>query len=89
MKNVVIEKRVGALGCPGDIAILFDERPRGVLKAEENEISIPIGATQAAVQAEVVMNGRSYRSNAYFVLNGKCPRLYLTVSGAKLVLATK
>ena len=89
MRNVVIKKRIGALGCLSDIAILFDERPKGVLKVEEEEISLPIGATQAAVQAEIILNGRSYRSNAYFVLNGKCPDLYLTVSGTKLVLSTK
>jgi len=86
MKNVVIEKRVGALGCASDITILFDERPKGVLKVDENEISLPIGATQAAVQAEIVIGGRPYRSNAYFVLNGKCPKLFLNVSGAKLVI---
>ena len=45
MKNVTIEKRVGALGCSSDIVILFDERPKAVLKKEENEISIPISAT--------------------------------------------
>lgn len=86
MKNVTIEKRVGALGCPSDITILFDERPKAVLKAEENEISIPVSATEITVQGEVIVGGRSYRSNAYFVLNGKCPKLYLNVSGTKMVL---
>ena len=89
MKNVVIEKRIGALGCSSDVVILFDERPKGVLKVDENEIALPIGATEASVQAEVTINGRVFRSNAYFVLNGKCPRLYLLVSGSKLVLSTK
>ncbi len=89
MKNVTIEKRVGVLGCPSDIVILFDERPKGTLKKEENEISLPIGPTEATVQAEVEFGGRVYRSNAYFVLNGKCPRLYLSVSGSKMVLSTK
>ena len=87
MKNVTIEKRIGALGCPSDIAILFDERPKGVLKVDQNEISLPIGSTEATVQAEVEVGGRVYRSNAYFVLNGKCPKLYLEVSGAKLKLS--
>ena len=87
MKNVTIEKRVGALGCSSDVTILFDERPKAVLKADENEIVIPIGATEATVQAEVEIGGRVYRSNAYFVLNGKCPKLYLLVSGAKMVLS--
>ena len=86
MKNVTIEKRIGALGCSSDITILFDERPKGVLKVDQDSISIPIGATEAAVQAEVVIGGRAYRSNAYFVLNGKCPKLYLLVSGSKMVL---
>lgn len=89
MKNVTIEKRVGVLGCPSDITILFDERPKGTLTLDMNEISLPIGSTEAAVQAEVTLNGRAYRSNAYFVLNGKCPKLYLTVSGAKMVLSEK
>ena len=89
MKNVVIEKRVGALECLSDISILFDERPKAVLKKEDGEISIPVSSTQVTVQAEIVLNGRSYRSNAYFVLNGKCPRLFLEVSGTKLVLTTK
>ncbi|MCR5349292.1 MAG: hypothetical protein K6E59_06795 [Bacilli bacterium] len=89
MKNVTIEKRVGALGCSSDVTILFDERPTAILKVDENEISIPIGATEATVQAEVVVGGRAYRSNAYFVLNGKCPRLYLLISGTKLVLSVK
>jgi hypothetical protein len=87
MKNVTIEKRSGALGCPSDITILFDERPKGVLKVDQNEISLPIGSTEATVQAEVEVGGRVYRSNAYFVLNGKCPKLYLEVSGAKLKLS--
>ena len=87
MKNVTIEKRVGALGCSSDIVILFDERPKAVLKKEENEISIPISATEATIQAEVEINGRAYRSNAYFVLNGKCPKLYLSVSGSKMVIS--
>ncbi|MBR1846750.1 MAG: hypothetical protein IJ787_03445 [Bacilli bacterium] len=87
MKNVTIEKRIGALGCPSDITILFDERPKGVLKVDQNEISLPIGSTEATVQAEVEVGGRVYRSNAYFVLNGKCPKLYLEVSGAKLKLS--
>lgn len=88
MKNVTIEKRIGALGCSSDIAILFDERPKGILKVDQNEIVIPVSDTEISVQGEVIINGRSYRSNAYFVLNGKCPRLYLTVSGSKLVLTT-
>lgn len=87
MKNVTIEKRIGALGCPSDITILFDERPKGVLKVDQNEISLPIGSTEATVQTEVEVGGRVYRSNAYFVLNGKCPKLYLEVSGAKLKLS--
>ena len=87
MKNVTIEKRIGALGCPSDITILFDERPKGVLKVDQNEISLPIGSTEATVQSEVEVGGRVYRSNAYFVLNGKCPKLYLEVSGAKLKLS--
>ena len=87
MKNVTIEKRVGVLGCPSDITILFDERPKAVLKLDQNEISIPVASTEATVQAEVEINGRAYRSNAYFVLNGKCPKLFLTVSGAKMVLS--
>ncbi|MDY6392072.1 MAG: hypothetical protein SPL80_04475 [Bacilli bacterium] len=87
MKNVTIEKRIGALGCPSDITILFDERPKGVLKVDQNEIFLPIGSTEATVQAEVEVGGRVYRSNAYFVLNGKCPKLYLEVSGAKLKLS--
>ena len=89
MKNVLIEKRIGALGCSSDVTILFDERPKAVFKKDDMEISIPISATEAAVQAEVEINGRVYRSNAYFVLNGKCPRLYLTISGAKMVLSVK
>ena len=89
MKNISIEKRIGALGCPSDITILFDERPKAVLKLEENDISIPVTATQIAVQAEIVVGGKTYRSNAYFVLNGKCPKLYLLVSGSKLVLSVK
>ena len=88
MKNVTIEKRVGALGCSSDVTILFDERPKGVLKVDQNEISIPVSDTEISVQGEVIINGRSYRSNAYFVLNGKCPKLYLSVSGSKLVLTT-
>lgn len=88
MKNVTIEKRIGALGCSSDITILFDERPKGILKVDQNEIVIPVSDTEISVQGEVIVNGRSYRSNAYFVLNGKCPRLYLTVSGSKLVLTT-
>lgn len=87
MKNVQIEKRVGALGCSSDITILFDERPRGVLKKDDTEINLPIAATEATVQAEVEIGGRVFRSNAYFVLNGKCPKLYLTVSGSKLQLS--
>ncbi len=89
MKNVTIEKRVGALGCPTDITILFDERPKGVLKVDEERITIPCTATEITVQAEVAINGRVYRSNAYFVLNGKCPPLTLDVSGSKLVLWSK
>ncbi len=88
MKNVTIEKRIGALGCSSDITILFDERPKGVLKIDQNEIVIPVSDTEVTVQAEVMINERPYRSNAYFVLNGKCPKLYLTVSGSKLVLTT-
>ena len=86
MKNITIEKRIGALGCSSDITILFDERPKGVLKKDENEVSIPCGPTEVTVQAEVEVAGRVYRSNAYFVLNGKCPKLFLTVSGTKMVL---
>ena len=86
MKYVTIEKRVGALGCSSDITVLFDERPKAVLKAEDNEISIPVNSTEVTVQTEIVVNDRPYRSNAYFVLNGNCPKLYLTVSGTKMVL---
>ena len=75
MKNVTIEKRIGALGCSSDITILFDERPKGILKVDQNEIVIPVSDTEISVQGEVIINGRSYRSNAYFVLNGKSPRL--------------
>ena len=89
MKSISIEKRVGALGCASDITILFDERPKAVLKVDEERISIPCASTEIAVQAEVVINGRVYRSNAYFALNGNAPLLYLTVSGSKLVLSTK
>lgn len=89
MKNITIEKRVGVLGCPFDITILFDERPKGVLKKEEDKIELPIGKTEATIQAEVEIGGRVYRSNAYFVLNGKCPTLYLNVSGSKMSLETK
>ena len=88
MKNVTIEKRIGALGCSSDITILFDERPKGVLKKDQNEISFEVNSTEIVVQAEVVVNDRPYRSNAIFVLNGKCPKLYLSVSGTKLVLTT-
>ena len=87
MRNITIEKRVGVLGCSSDITILFDERPKAVLKADENEISIPVTATEITLQTEIVVGERAYRSNAYFVLNGKCPKLYLTVSGTKMVLA--
>jgi len=89
MKSITIEKRVGVLGCPSNVTILFDERPKAVMKAEEKEITLAVGPTQISVQAEVEMGGRAYRSNAYFVLNGKCPKLYLTVSGSKLVLSVK
>ena len=89
MKNVTIEKRVGALGGDFDVTILFDERPKAVLKASDKEIVIPIGRTEATVQAEVEIGGRIYRSNAYFVLNGKAPKLYLLVSGSKLVLSVE
>ena len=87
MKQVLIEKRVGALGCSSDITILFDKRPKAILKKEDKEICIPIGPTEIAVQGEIEVNGKSYRSNAYFVLNGKCPKLYLTVSGCKMILS--
>ena len=87
MKQVLIEKRVGALGCSSDITILFDERPKAILKKDENEIAIPIATTEIAVQGEIEMNGKFYRSNAYFVLNGKCPKLFLTVSGCKMILS--
>ena len=86
MKNIIIEKHVGALGCPNDITVLFDERPKATLKADENQITIPVSATEVAVQTEVVVGERAYRSNAYFVLNGKCPKLHLNVSGTKMVL---
>ena len=89
MKNIEIEKRIGALGCSTDIVILFDERPKAILKKEENSINIPVNATEITVQTEVEIGGKPYRSNAIFVLNGKCPKLYLTVSGAKMVLSTK
>ena len=89
MKNVIIEKRVGVLGCPGDITILFDERPKTVLKADADSVQISVSATEIAIQAEIAINGRVYRSNAYFVLNGKCPKLYLIVSGSKMTLTTK
>lgn len=87
MKNVTIEKRIGALGCSSDITILYDERPKGIFKKDDQVITLPIGSTQATVQAEVEIGGKAYRSNAYFVLNGKCPKLYLLVSGSKLVLS--
>lgn len=86
MKTITIEKRIGALGCSSDIVILFDERPKATMKADQNVIEIPVAPTEAAIQAEVEIGGRVYRSNAYFVLNGKCPKLYLLVSGSKLVL---
>ena len=89
MKQITIEKRIGALGCPSDIAILFDERPKDVIKVDQESITIPVSSTEITVQAEVIINGRSYRSNAYFVLNGNAPKLYLTVSGSKMVLSTK
>ena len=87
MKNVTIQKRVGVLGCPSDITILFDERPKTVLKKDQGEVVIPIASTEATIQGEIELNGRVYRSNAYFVLNGKCPKLLLDVSGAKMVLS--
>ena len=86
MKTISIEKRVGALGCPNDITILFDERPKAVLKVDQDKIEIPVSSTEVTVQTEVEVNGRVFRSNAYFVLNGKCPKLFLTVSGTKMVL---
>ena len=89
MRNITIEKRGGVLGCPSDITILFDERPKAVLKVDEDHIDIPVSATEITVQGEVEIGGRVYRSNAIFVLNGKCPKLYLTVSGAKMVLSVK
>ena len=89
MKNVIIEKRLGVLGCPNDITILFDERPKATLKKEDETITIPVSATEIAIQAECDFGGRVYRSNAYFVLNGKCPKLYLHVSGSKMKLTTK
>lgn len=89
MKNIVIEKRIGALGCSTDIDILFDERPKAVFKKDDAVLTIPVNSTEIAVQAEVHVAGRSYRSNAYFVLNGNAPKLYLLVSGTKMVLSTK
>ena len=87
MKQIEIEKRIGALGCNSDVTILFDERPKAILKKDDERIVIPVTATQIAVQAEVEKNGRFFRSNAYFVLNGKCPKLYLTISGTKMVIS--
>ena len=89
MKNLTIEKRVGALGCSSDVTILFDERPKAVFPKDAETLDIPIEATEIAVQAELVIGGRAYRSNAYFILNGKAPNLYLSVSGSKMVLTTK
>ena len=89
MKTITIEKRIGALGCPYDITILFDERPKDVMKVDQDRITIPVSATEIAVQAEVVVNGRPYRSNAFFAINGNAPTLYLLVSGAKMTLSTK
>ncbi|MBP3713221.1 MAG: hypothetical protein J6I69_01445 [Bacilli bacterium] len=87
MRNVLIKKEVGALGCDADITILFSEKPAGVLKVDMDQISLPINKTEHAVQGEIIdENGKSYRSNAFFVLNGKCPELTLVVSGHSLKL---
>lgn len=90
MKKIVIKKRLGALGCDNDVSILWDEKEIGVLKVDQEEISFDVSATERTIQAEIIdENGRSHRSNAYFVLNGKCPVLYLTVNGMSLKLNTK
>ena len=90
MRKIVIKKVPEGLGCDNDITILWDEKAVGVLKIDQEEISFDVSATERAVQAEIVdENGRSHRSNAYFVLNGKCPTLYLHVSAMNMKLATK
>ncbi|MCR5078519.1 MAG: hypothetical protein K6B65_01155 [Bacilli bacterium] len=89
MKQVEIVKRIGVLGCNDDVTILFDERPKAVWKKDEEKIVIPVSATEITVQGEIEKNGRVFRSNAYFVLNGKCPKLYMTISGTKMVLSVE
>lgn len=87
MKQVVIKKIVGALGDENDINIIWDEKPLTVFKKGENEISFDITKTERTIQAEIIdESGRSHRSNAYFVLNGKCPTLFLHVNGYRLKL---
>ena len=86
VKKVVIKKVLGPLGCDNDIDIIWDEKPLGVLKVDEDEIEFEISATQRAIQAEIIDGNNVYRSNAYFVLNGKCPVLELIVSGFNLKL---
>mgnify|MGYP006873003276 CR=1 FL=1 len=73
-----------------DANIIFDETPKAVLKADEENIVIPIEKTERAIQAEIIdENGKSFRSNAYFFVLGKSTDLYLYINGYQMSLTIK
>ena len=90
MRHITIHRRVGPLGGDVDVMILYDESPVGQLKAGEDTIVLPIGKTEQAIQGELKdENGRVFRSNAYFFINGKSMDLFLLVNGYHMTLTTK
>ncbi len=90
MRHITIHRRVGPLGGDVSVKILYDESPVGELKAGEDTIVLPIGKTEQAIQSELKdENGKVFRSNAYFFINGKSMDLYLLVNGYHMTLTTK
>ncbi len=91
MRTLTIVRRPGSIGKPRDVTIISDEKKLGELKAEQESVSIPFDGKEHAFQAQIVgRDGRIYRSNSYFENSGvKELKLFLTVSGSRLVLELK
>lgn len=91
MRTITITRREGPLGGHVDLKIMSNNNVLGEMKADEKVKTFEVAYSEQAVQAELLNSEEvHYRSNVHFAIYGKKDiKLFLTISGTRLVLAEK
>lgn len=86
MRKLILIRKNGSLDEVNETVVICNAKTIGNLKKDENEKTFVLPKGESAIQVQINVGDKVYRSNAIFALRNKDVKLVLTQSGSKLHL---